>query len=323
MKKICINCNKNNIVFIDKYKFHIKYDQNFFKNLNIYYCEFCDLSFSLPVLDESNLSKFYNNIYRAKNRPHSYENIDKGIRDTQFSIISLLTQFIDFNKNHKIYEIGPGLGQIGEIFNKYYSLNIFSDEIDKSLMPILVERGYKFSKPKDIDLVIALHVLEHFTSLKSFFNNFENRLNNDSYLLIEVPNNEKEIWFKEREYDSPHLLFFSKKSLEKILTDRGYKILFSGYTGIDLKSYFYNMKKSKKKYFYWPNIKKDFLIWHKLATLLKFLLPGFLVNLLKFLIKFNRIKENNIFGNTLLDNIVYGQNDRSNIRILAKKTKDK
>ena len=61
-----------------------------------------------------------------------------------------------------------------------------------------------------------MHSLEHLTDLK-IFEKFKKLTKKNSYIFIEVPNCEINEFYKTRPYDSPHLIFFTKKSLEKIL----------------------------------------------------------------------------------------------------------
>jgi 2-polyprenyl-3-methyl-5-hydroxy-6-metoxy-1,4-benzoquinol methylase len=84
---------------------------------------------------------------------------------------------------------------------------------------LLNERGYKnFEDPNEIeekfDLIITLHTLEHLTST-SIFSKFYNLLNKYGLIFFEVPNCTKK-FFDLRVYDSPHLIFYTKKSFEKI-----------------------------------------------------------------------------------------------------------
>ena len=64
---------------------------------------------------------------------------------------------------------------------------------------------------KKFDIIIATHCLEHLTNLK-IFNFFKKISHNKTFLFIEVPNNIFNKTFFDRPYDSPHLLFFSKKT---------------------------------------------------------------------------------------------------------------
>ena len=70
----CLICNKKeNVKYIDDYKFEVEYDINYFGKLQIHSCDSCDIAFvSLPPDNES-LDHFYKNIYRTTDRPHNHD----------------------------------------------------------------------------------------------------------------------------------------------------------------------------------------------------------------------------------------------------------
>ena len=61
-----------------------------------------------------------------------------------------------------------------------------------------------------------------------------------------MPNCEINEFYKTRPYDSPHLIFFTKKSLEKIAEKYSLKIVDISYASITLKENFDLMRVSKK-----------------------------------------------------------------------------
>ena len=61
-----------------------------------------------------------------------------------------------------------------------------------------------------------------------------------------MPNCEINEFYKTRPYDSPHLIFFTKKSLEKIAEKYSLKIVDVSYASITLKENFDLMRVSKK-----------------------------------------------------------------------------
>ncbi len=310
----CPGCLTKEIKFVDDYKYHIKKDENFLGKMKIYFCKVCDISFAYPAPKINQITYYYNNIYRAKNRPHSYSNITQEIRDIHFSHINLISQYIDIKKIKNVYEIGPGYGQLGELLKLSGVKNIYSEEIDKKLQKYL-NKNYVSGINKNINLVIAIHSLEHFSNFDQFFDLFANSLAPNSHILIEVPNNENKLWFKKRPYDSPHLVFFSKNGLENILIKRNYKILFSNYTGIELDDHFKNMNKSKNFFYNWPKINRNYKLFNFFKKILKTILPIFLLDILRKIKNKSKAKSFNF----LIDNLIYGSSNRSNIRILAKK----
>ena len=66
----CLICNnQDKIKKFSDYKLEIKSDEKYFKNCSIYNCSDCDFGFVYPFPSNENLNYFYQNIYRAADRP--------------------------------------------------------------------------------------------------------------------------------------------------------------------------------------------------------------------------------------------------------------
>lgn len=124
-------------------------------------------------------------------------------------------------KVSKVLEIGPGPGAFVEVWkekfpqSKYYGL-----ESDKSCHQSLTDLGVNILEVKDFsnlnlkfDVLILSHVLEHVTDPLDFLRSFTNKLNTGGYVFIEVPCMD---WVH-KNLDEPHLLFFDKPSMNKLL----------------------------------------------------------------------------------------------------------
>ena len=92
--------------------------------------------------------------------------------------------------------------------------------------------GSFFAKKK-YKLVIASHVMEHFNAskIKPILLNLKKIITKNGYLLIEVPFDD--ILNKQNNLfeHTPHLCFFSIKSLTSFLLDCGYKIIYANHFG--------------------------------------------------------------------------------------------
>ena len=264
-KTRCINklfCSSQNVKFLDKYKFNVDFDRNYLGNPDIYFCQDCNLSFADPMPNDKKLIEYYTSVYRGKNRPHSIE--DEYPIDILNSRLELLENNDFFSNVKNILEIGPGNGEFGKIIKDKHNIDIFSIEPDENAKKILKDNGYKiFDKDLDsnfkFDLVLSFHSLEHFNSLEVFFDIFEKNLNKNAIVFVEVPNNEKDQWFKFRPYDSPHLIFFSKIGLKKVFNDRKFDVLYCDYFGEDIRNIFEGMKVWRKNFGNWSPSKKYYL----------------------------------------------------------------
>tara|TARA_Y100000992_G_scaffold299250_1_gene265735 strand:+ start:341 stop:1264 length:924 start_codon:yes stop_codon:yes gene_type:complete len=263
----CLICN-NKTVFLDKYKFNVKSDVEYLGDNDIYQCKDCNFSFCHPMPKKINLDKFYQKIYRSYGRPHEYDLVDIRKNYNSFKnldYLNYLEKFINLNEISKLFDFGSGTGCLGYLIKtNYEKILINSAESDNNCKKILQERNYKNYENIDeinekFDLIISLHSLEHLTDL-NIINNFKNLAEKNSYIFLEVPNCEFNLSFKSRPYDSPHLMFFTKESLQKIAKKYSLEIINLSYCSIPLEENFENMSNAKKKYENWKKGKfKDFL----------------------------------------------------------------
>ena len=248
----CLICNQKTDYF-DEYKFNVNSDIEFFGKIQIVYCKECDLSFADPMPSISKLDHFYKYVYRDFGRPHYKEIInleEELLSQKNMNYIQYLSSFINFNEIENIFDFGSGSGDIGYLLSKKFKhLKLHTIESDNFSKEILKNRNYKiYGNFNEIDikfdLIISTHVIEHLTNL-NIFENFKNILKKNHYIFIEVPNNLFEVNFHERPYDSPHLIFFSKKSLYLIEKKFNFQILDLTYSFHSIDKAFNNMKKSK------------------------------------------------------------------------------
>jgi 2-polyprenyl-3-methyl-5-hydroxy-6-metoxy-1,4-benzoquinol methylase len=227
MKKMyivkCLLC-KASTEYLCNYKFNVETDINFFGKMQLFYCKKCDLAFTNPMPPLKKLNEFYSHTYRNLGRPH-YTNFDLAeknlLSQKNMNYINYLSTFIDFNKINSIFDFGSGSGDIGFLLRqKFRHLKLYTIENDIFAKKILRERNYKiYNNFKEInikfDLIISIHVLEHLTNFKSL-QRLKSLLKKNCLLFFEVPNNLFKINFLKRPYDSPHLIFFSQKTFQRI-----------------------------------------------------------------------------------------------------------
>ena len=233
----CLICNSSKAVsYHSDYKLEIKEDKKYFENALIYKCENCDFSFVNPMPPQDKLDYFYEKIYRSDGRPpffvsENYEDQKKYyLEDKNLSYLLYLSSLIDLTKINKIYDFGGGIGDLGfALKKKFPNLKLFCSEGDAHCEKILEERGY--SNIKNInnitdrfDLITTTHSLEHLTDINSIFVKFRELLNPEGHIFFEVPNCTEEYW-DGRIYDGPHLLFYTKKSFEKLSQKHGFEII--------------------------------------------------------------------------------------------------
>ena len=302
----CYICNNSkNINFLDNYKLEIYEDNIYFKDAKIYKCEDCDFSFVSPMPKQHDLNFFYENVYRQINRPpfwitNDYKERKKNyLEDKILSYLFYITSFIDVKNINTIYDFGCGDGDLGfALKKKFHQLKLFCSEGDSQCKKILEERNYinfkDFNKiEKKFDLILTTHSLEHMSDLK-IFSRFKEMLNPGGFIFFEVPNCTKE-YFDVRIYDSPHLLFFTKKSIEIIAKKYNFELF-----NLNFSAYSFNQDRKAQKesqdLYYNLHSKPRWGLGGRISLsmikdLAKRILPKSLIQLRRDFIKIKRNKE--------------------------------
>jgi trans-aconitate methyltransferase len=293
----CVICNsKDNVSFKDRYILEIEDDKDVFEGAKIYSCKECDVSFVFPMPSDSKLDDFYKNVYRTPYRPpyfltENYEDLKlQCLDDRYFNYLVYLTSLVDLNKVKKLYDFGAGNGDLGYLLKKKFpNLELYCTESDKYCKKLLKERGYKNLENLDeiqekFDLIITLHSLEHLTS-SHIFSKFCDFLNKDGSIFFEVPNCTKK-YFDLRVSDTPHLIFYTKKSFEKIA--QLYNLEF-----INFSYAFYPIEYDRKfsldsKKLYEKNYKSK-LSYIRFKIILKKIIPKIIINFRRDLYNLKRI----------------------------------
>lgn len=224
MHVLCPSCKSTNAIFFDEYLYNRDEDKKLLGASSIYECSECSLLFADPMPDFETLVKFYEERYRAKGRPHYSAYPPKpGFR--QMSYLAYLTMSVDMNTVHNVLEVGAGWGEFGQILTERFPwIKLHTVEPDLVVRETLEARGYSIisdteSAQNQWDVVLSFHSLEHFSDVDSFFSMFPN-IRPGGFAMVEVPDCDPSSEWKQRVYDSPHLLFFSRQSLDRAFRAR-------------------------------------------------------------------------------------------------------
>lgn len=321
IKANCLICNKETN-YLDEYKFEVNSDIEFFGKMQVVYCKECDLSFSDPMPSISKLNHFYKYVYRDFGRPHykGSENLEEELLSQRnMNCIQYLSSFINFNEIENIFDYGSGSGDIGYLLSKKFKhLKLHTIESDSFSQKKLKNRNYKIYQNFEeintkFDLIISTHVIEHLTNL-DIFESFKKVLKKNHYIFIEVPNNLFEVNFHERPYDSPHLIFFSKKSLYLIKKKFNFQIINFTYCFHTIEKAFNLMKKSKLIFQGWT---KETKYKNKNKILIKNFIKSILPK--KVLKMIRKLKSTNTLS---YENFINGDQNSWCMRIIYKNTQD-
>ena len=214
-----------------------------FKNTSIAECTSCGMVFATPMPPWTILEA-YNADYFS--RAHGGVATDM-IAVAFFNAISklrinYLMKYIDKLgiSIGNVLEFGPGPGYFAKNWlNSSLGTSYFAIETDKSCHEALRKIGVNLIKSEvdiPVDLIVLSHVLEHVSNPIDFINNAFLNLKSGGVIFIEVPCQD---WVH-KDIDEPHVLFFEKKSMQKLLADQGFVDIELGYFGqpiSDLKNF--------------------------------------------------------------------------------------
>ena len=332
MRCICCGSDQLNEMDYNNYGYQLlKGDENIFNNLLIYNCHSCGFSFSYPLIDKYDLINFYNSNYSAEQMLHAVSWEDKFVYNKKrispryFCQLLLIGLFKNSETIHNILEIGPGGIKGYQTFRmmgnkaKYYVFEEDStkhDIINKKNINILTSSNDSFfikEYENSFDLILMSHSLEHFqyNEIRSIIDEIYLMTAIGGVFMIEVPS-DNFLTDKRDVNHSPHLCFFTKKSLKKLISKTKFDILYMEECGL---------KKMNKPFSHKSSIFKQ--------KLKKIRIIYFLIRLLKSLKNLYKIIIDNIYYriNYNFDEILqseefkYGDN-RSSIRCLLKKVQD-
>ncbi|GIJ93550.1 class I SAM-dependent methyltransferase [Capnocytophaga stomatis] len=148
------------------------------------------------------------------------------------------TRIISRYKKNKIelLDVGAGTGEFVLSCQKLHDWNATGIEPNPKARKLAQRKGikilenYQQLEKKAFDVITLWHVLEHIPDLENEINTIHSLLKEDGILIIAVPNfkswdaqHYKQFWAA---YDVPrHLWHFSKTSIEKIFTVKGFQLL--------------------------------------------------------------------------------------------------
>ena len=138
----------------------------------------------------------------------------------------------------KVLEVGPGPGWFARSWlAQHPGMTYSAIETDASCHAALREIGVHLvaggDTPADaepVDLVIMTHVLEHVTEPAAFLLDSTRRLRVGGVLFIEVPCRD----WEHKTLDEPHLLFFDKAPMQRLLDQVGFDQIQISYHGQEI-----------------------------------------------------------------------------------------
>jgi SAM-dependent methyltransferase len=213
-----------------------------FKNLKRFSCSECELHFANPMPSKFELES-YNNDYHniahgGKERNLKAEAFFIGLAKTRLHFIEQEVPLNSLN-SYTVIEIGPGPGVFASIWlDRFPKTNYLAIETDQSCHSELKKIGVTLIEyvdivkfEKKVDFMIMSHVLEHVTEPIDFLKYLIKGLKPNAHMFIEVPCND----WQHKFLDEPHVLFFDKNPMRKLLELLSVKIIRIKYYGSTIK----------------------------------------------------------------------------------------
>lgn len=205
-------------------------------------CGECEMVFTSPMPTDVDLSN-YNASYFATahgGQPNSpmAQAFFSGIARLR---LAFLKRFLDRHQVDikRVLELGPGPGFFARSWLEQAPQTVYSAlETDSSSHESLMRLGVTLVDSADevcTDLVVMSHVLEHVPDPVGFVQAATRGLRSGGALFIEVPCRD----WEHKALDEPHILFFDKVSMRRLLDGLGFndiEIAYYGQTIAQLKS---------------------------------------------------------------------------------------
>lgn len=203
-------------------------------------CPTCKLVHTFPILNESQLSKYYKNDYYGKGNKKFSTLIEKWTIFSNRKLARSIIRNFNYrqssdNSKASILDIGCGRGNLLKAFN---DMGFECHGVERAEFPdqtydegiAIHKTSLQEVKFKDnyFDIIVLWHVLEHLSNPAEVIRETSRILRPQGILVIAVPNFGSfqsrlfgKHWFH---LDLPrHLYHFEKSSLENLLTKNGFK----------------------------------------------------------------------------------------------------
>ena len=213
-----------------------------FKGLKRAHCSACAMGFATPMPAQSALDEYNANYSSAA---HGGQPRDPVARAFFSGIAGLRIAHVERYLNKKgisvarVLEFGPGPGFFARNWMARRPETVYmAVETDASCHDALQKIGVQLVQdppPGDkgaaaADLIVMSHVLEHVPNPARFLGDATRSLRERGALFIEVPC----LDYLHKPIDEPHLLFFDKKPMQRLLTTLGFDGIEVSYHGKEI-----------------------------------------------------------------------------------------
>jgi trans-aconitate methyltransferase len=201
------------------------------------HCKTCEMVFADPMPSDSAQAEFnasyFNNAHGGKPQAAATLAFFFGIARLRAAHLEHYLRQNELSVS-KVHEVGPGPGWFARSWMAQHPRTTYSAvETDVSCHTALREIGVQMgpigntADAEPVDLVVMTHVLEHVTEPAAFLLESTRRLRAGGILFIEVPCRD----WEHKPLDEPHLLFFDKEPMKRLLENQGFREIKVSYHG--------------------------------------------------------------------------------------------
>jgi 2-polyprenyl-3-methyl-5-hydroxy-6-metoxy-1,4-benzoquinol methylase len=222
-KTPCLICNKNNE------KFLFKKDE-----FSIVKCKNCGLVYVNPRLTEKEIIKLYND--ESISPLQYYEDNKKGDEISFKKRLKLIEEL--YKRKGKILDIGCNIGTFLKVA-KDSGWDCYGIDVNKGVEKECKKLGINFKarklekrsyKKEFFDVIIMNDVIEHLHHPKEFLAMVKNIVKKEGLIFVVTPNVASltaKVLKKKWHHLKPneHLVYFSKKTIKKLMEDQGFQII--------------------------------------------------------------------------------------------------
>ena len=238
----CLCCGNKNFTYIH-YLNQDFINSPIFDDKKIEVCDTCGFGSMTENPNAQEIEKFYNLEYRKKGSAYfiDFENT-RGLNNIDpraFAQIQAGISLVEFKSNDNFLDLGPGNGNSFAMAMKLLpSPNLYGIELNLGAKNFY-KKTYGVNCFESIDQIIFAgvlfkilllsHSLEHIRKddLIEFINQLKNIVAIEGVCIIEVPNDDlRRPEVQQRLNDSPHLLFFSRESIERLFVKNGFDLIY-------------------------------------------------------------------------------------------------
>lgn len=229
-RSICPVCNSRNV----KTQGIFRYKNPIFANTSRVICMSCEMIFVSPMPSDEDLANYNASYFETAHGGLANSPIEKlffkGIASLRLSYLKKFLERHNIKCRH-VLEFGPGPGYFAKCWLEQDHQIIYSAvETDRASHKYLEHLGVNLIRSSDqiqSDVVVMSHVLEHVPNPVEFIKKATQGLIPGGALFIEVPCQD----WAHKLLDEPHILFFDKNPMRRMLENLGFTDIELAYFG--------------------------------------------------------------------------------------------